>query len=124
MRGSLKPSGSRQCRRAAGLRFLGVGLVAAAATLTVADRSSGSYLDQHAQTERALPAPSAQAVSLALGAQRSVNAKPPAHAIRKQMPPPTRIIIPAIRVSARIIPLGLNRNRTIQVPRSFSVAGW
>src|SRR3954452_19828331 len=103
MRGSLKPSGSRQCRRAAALTVLGVGLVAAAATLTLADRSSGSYLDQHAQTERALPAPSAQVVSLALAAQRNVNAQPPrkgasakkkrARTVRKQMPPPARIII-------------------------------
>jgi sortase (surface protein transpeptidase) len=48
----------------------------------------------------------------------------PRHPVWKQMPTPTRIVIPAIRVSAPLIPLGLNRDRTIQVPQSFSVAGW
>jgi sortase (surface protein transpeptidase) len=45
-------------------------------------------------------------------------------ALRKQMPIPVRISIPAIGVDARVIPLGLNRDRTIQVPKNFANAGW
>ena len=41
-----------------------------------------------------------------------------------QLPIPVRVVIPAIGVSAPIIPLGLNRDGTLEVPRSFSVAGW
>jgi sortase (surface protein transpeptidase) len=40
------------------------------------------------------------------------------------MPRPARIVIPAIGVSAPIIPLALNADGTMQVPQSFSVAGW
>jgi sortase (surface protein transpeptidase) len=43
---------------------------------------------------------------------------------RKQMPDPVRIVIPAIRVNARIVPLGLNRDRTMQVPRNRADTGW
>jgi sortase family protein len=38
--------------------------------------------------------------------------------------PPRRIRIPAIGVSAPVIPLGLNKDRTIQVPKDFSKTGW
>jgi sortase (surface protein transpeptidase) len=44
--------------------------------------------------------------------------------LRNQMPIPVRISIPAIGVDARVIPLGLNRDRTIQVPKNFADAGW
>ena len=43
---------------------------------------------------------------------------------RKQMPAPIRISIPAIRVNAPIIPLGLRRDQTMQVPANFRDAGW
>lgn len=40
------------------------------------------------------------------------------------MPAPVKISIPAIGVSAPIIPLDLGADRTLQVPASFSVTGW
>jgi sortase (surface protein transpeptidase) len=40
------------------------------------------------------------------------------------MPRPVRIVIPAIRVSAPVIPLHLNRDRTLQVPKVWTQAGW
>jgi sortase (surface protein transpeptidase) len=43
---------------------------------------------------------------------------------RKQMPDPVRIVIPAIGVNARVIPLGLNRDQTIQVPANAADTGW
>jgi LPXTG-site transpeptidase (sortase) family protein len=45
-------------------------------------------------------------------------------ATREQMPPPVRIVIPAIDVSARVVPLGLNPDRTLEVPRNFAETGW
>ena len=41
-----------------------------------------------------------------------------------QLPIPVRVVIPSIGVSAPLIPLGLNRDGTLEVPKSFSVAGW
>jgi sortase (surface protein transpeptidase) len=48
----------------------------------------------------------------------------PKAATRKQMPDPVRIVIPAIGVNARVIPLGLNRDQTIQVPTNAADTGW
>jgi LPXTG-site transpeptidase (sortase) family protein len=38
--------------------------------------------------------------------------------------PPRRIRIPAIGVSAPIVPLGLNKDHTIEVPQHFTDTGW
>jgi sortase (surface protein transpeptidase) len=43
---------------------------------------------------------------------------------RRQMPSPIRVSIPAIGVDARVIRLGLNPDRTIQVPSNLADAGW
>lgn len=43
---------------------------------------------------------------------------------RKQMPRPIGIVIPAIGLSAPVAPLGLNRDRTLQVPTDFGDTGW
>jgi sortase (surface protein transpeptidase) len=43
---------------------------------------------------------------------------------RKQMPIPVRVVIPAIGVDARIVELGLNPDRTMQVPTTLADAGW
>jgi LPXTG-site transpeptidase (sortase) family protein len=43
---------------------------------------------------------------------------------RVQMPAPVRISIPAISVSAPVIPLGLNPDRTLEVPTDFGDTGW
>jgi LPXTG-site transpeptidase (sortase) family protein len=88
---------------------VGAGFVAVAAA-----RAFGT---QHpSETQRFLPVPSSKAVAsvASLGATQSHG----------QMPRPVRIIIPAIRVSAPVIPLRLNRNRTLQVPKVWSQAGW
>jgi sortase (surface protein transpeptidase) len=44
--------------------------------------------------------------------------------VERQAPRPTHIRIPAIGVSARIIPLGLAADGTMQTPRKFSDTGW
>jgi sortase (surface protein transpeptidase) len=40
------------------------------------------------------------------------------------MPRPVHIAIPSIDVSARVIPLGLNPDRTLEVPTNFADTGW
>jgi LPXTG-site transpeptidase (sortase) family protein len=67
------------------------------------------------QMKRLLPLPSAQAVARAA-------AVPTARG--RQEPRPVRIVIPAIGVSAPVIPLHLNRNGTLQVPKTISQTGW
>lgn len=93
----------------AALILLAVGLFIAAGI--TARRSEA----RSTQNDRALPLPK----SGTLAATAFAKTAP-----RKQMPIPIRILVPAIRVNARIIPLGRNRDRTIQVPRSFAQAGW
>lgn len=42
----------------------------------------------------------------------------------RRAPQPARIEIAAIGVSARVIELGLNPDRTLEVPQDYSEAGW
>jgi sortase (surface protein transpeptidase) len=44
--------------------------------------------------------------------------------VRRQLPDPVRIVIPSIGVDARVIRLGLNPDRTIEVPTNFADTGW
>ena len=41
-----------------------------------------------------------------------------------QMPDPVRVEIPAIAVSAPVIPLGLNPDGSLEVPVDFADTGW
>jgi sortase (surface protein transpeptidase) len=43
---------------------------------------------------------------------------------RPQLPVPVRVVVPAIGVSAPVIPLAWNADGSMQVPASFSAAGW
>jgi hypothetical protein len=60
-------------------------------------------------------------------------ARPPRAAgteiVRRRRPPsrpaePTQVVIPAIGVRARIVRLGLNPDRSLEVPKDFDEAGW
>jgi sortase (surface protein transpeptidase) len=98
---------------------MGVGLLAAAGMLALAGRADGDpQLDTASQLQRTGTFPPAGGSSNERVQQK---AKVP---IRMEMPDPIRIVIPALGVSARILPLGLNADRTLQVPDSFSEAGW
>jgi hypothetical protein len=44
--------------------------------------------------------------------------------VDREAAPPRRIRIPAIGVAARVIPLGLNPDGTMQTPEDFSSTGW
>lgn len=130
---------TRQGRRriAAALALVGVGLVLGAGMLVLTSGAAEGRprLQTSLQLERAVSAPAQPAVDPgALQAtykrtsQKELRAK---HTPRRkpvpvqtQMPEPVRILIPAIGVSAPTIPVGLNADRTLQVPVSFSEAGW
>jgi sortase (surface protein transpeptidase) len=136
-------SPERQGRRrmtAAALTLSGL-CFASAGVVKLAEPSGTGQLDRSDQMKRVLPPPTPgplRGVAL-LGAtpptQPKPAAKPAAKAPRprpvprekrvwKQMPPPSRLEIPAIGVSAPIIKLGRNGDGTAQVPHSFSDAGW
>jgi LPXTG-site transpeptidase (sortase) family protein len=89
---------------------LGVGCFAVAGAYALEARQPGS------QTQRSLPLPSPRAIARAAALPTATQGR--------QMPRPVRILIPAIGVSAPVIPLHLNRNKTLQVPKSFSQTGW
>ena len=44
--------------------------------------------------------------------------------VERDAAPPRRIRIPAIGVSARVVPLGLKPDRSLQVPQQWSQTGW
>lgn len=90
--------------------LLGVGCLGVTTALALGDRARSS------QTHRLLPVPDARALAQVAAHTTVVRAR--------QMPGPVRIIIPAIGVSAPVIPLHLNRNRTLQVPTHWQQAGW
>jgi hypothetical protein len=110
--------GSRRGRRgltAAGLLVLvlGIALVAAALGVFAAQRCGGG---DEAQTGRL-------AMELNAVTEQGRGASEVRHAAR-HVARPVRIEIPSIGVDAAMIPLGLNRDRTLEVPTDFAQAGW
>jgi hypothetical protein len=63
-------------------------------------------------------------VGLSLSSPGTAAANDRTRPSRVQLPIPVRVVIPSIGVSAPLIPLGLNRDGTLEVPESFSQAGW
>jgi sortase (surface protein transpeptidase) len=54
----------------------------------------------------------------------AVRSEGVAHTTYSDSAPPRRIVIPAVGVSAKVIPLGLNKDGTIQTPTKWGVTGW
>jgi LPXTG-site transpeptidase (sortase) family protein len=102
---------------AAALTVVALALFAVAGTKALAINDG----PRDTSEQRVLPPPSPKTVRAELRRLELPAKRPPA---RRQMPTPTQIEIPAIGVSARIVPLGLNPDRTLQVPRRFADAGW
>ena len=101
----------RQRRRVlvAALMLMAAGLFAAAGV------TARDTVPPNSQLQRVFPPPESGTLAVSASSQA-----PP----RRQMPIPVRISIPAIGLSARVIPLGLNRDRTVEVPTNFSDTGW
>jgi LPXTG-site transpeptidase (sortase) family protein len=117
------PSRTLRTRRrwAIVLGLAGIGLAVTALTLGGEQRTPS--LDVHAQDERLLPVPTLQLPTTTAAAKQRAP-RPTTTPVDRQMPRPVRIAIPAIGVSAPVIPLGQNTDGTMETPRDFSVAGW
>jgi sortase (surface protein transpeptidase) len=112
--------GGRTKRLPKNLRSYGValllavlGLVLAVTSATSSGWARTSYADRHPETERLGTTVPGRLVPVSSHPQ-----------LQRQMPVPTRIVVPAIGVNAPLIPLRRNRDGTVQVPHYFSVAGW
>jgi sortase (surface protein transpeptidase) len=72
------------------------------------------------------PAPPVEGARLAPPALHGVDVAPQRRRrlIDARAAPPRSIRIPAIGVSARLVALGLNPDRTLEVPRRWADAGW
>jgi LPXTG-site transpeptidase (sortase) family protein len=98
-------------------------LLTAAAATALATRGT----PPDGREQRVLPPPQQQPLQRTLPVRphpqrvRVRTARPPAS---RQLPLPVRIRIPAIGVSAPFVRLGLNRDRTLQVPRRTDAVGW
>jgi sortase (surface protein transpeptidase) len=107
----------------AALVLLGLGLLTAAAALALRPPNGSTQL------ERVLPAPSSESAGNEDGgngrAEAARSNEPRAKQTpRVQLPDPERIVIPAIGVSAPVISLGLNPDRTLEVPEDYGDTGW
>jgi LPXTG-site transpeptidase (sortase) family protein len=108
----------RDRKKSWGRRRLGIGLmIIVLGTLVVAVGVSLSAQAPDTQAE-----PIVDASNAPLPREKQSALAPTSS--RKQMPRPVRIVIPSIGLSAPVVPLGLNRDRTLQVPRHFGDTGW
>jgi len=95
--------------------LLGLALIAAAVAWLATPRSGGGE-----PTRPAAPRAAATATADAAPAEAVHPPAPPA----RRAAPPVRIEIAAIGAHAPVIPLGLNRDGTLEVPTDFGDAGW
>jgi hypothetical protein len=100
-----------------GLILLGHAAYRATSSGSAADAADPTRREPDVQPDTTGPVP-------AEATQRRVVRNLGAEPIRWQMPDPVRLQIPAIGLTAPIIPLGLNDDGTLEVPTSFSVTGW
>ena len=103
--------------------LVALGLFAAAGAVALATRvrSTPPSIDSAAQAKRLLPVAAEES---APGATSSATGTAERKPKLTEMPRPTHIEVPAIGVSARVVPLGLNPDGTIEVPQDFDDTGW
>jgi LPXTG-site transpeptidase (sortase) family protein len=123
--------GRGQRLTAAALVLLGVAMIIVGGVMVT--RSSAARTGVDGTTERVAGAPTVPLAPPAVSssapqpAQRRGNFtihRPGDRPVNWQMPNPIRLLVPAMGMSAPIIPLGLNPDGSLEVPKSFSVAGW
>jgi sortase (surface protein transpeptidase) len=115
-------TGSQRRRlQVAVLALAGTAVVAPVVAVAVGRPPQGTQLDAHAQYQRVLPTPGASAVVAKKSPRKKARH---ARHVWKQMPRPVRVLIPAIGASAPVIPLGLNRDGTMQTPNNVTDTGW
>jgi hypothetical protein len=103
--------------------LLGVVLVAIAAIgLFARDDRSHADATYGEPTHRVVfdirPAPAA------LPTTTTTTTAPPATTAPRPIPLPVSVSIPSVGIGSPLIPLGLNPDNTLEVPKDFGVAGW
>jgi sortase (surface protein transpeptidase) len=86
-------------------------------------RPGDAQLNTRSQSERVLPVPAPHRIIETRVNPRSAR-RAQQRRVWTQLPRPVRLGIPAIGVSAPIIPLGLNGDGTTQTPKSSTDTGW
>jgi sortase (surface protein transpeptidase) len=102
--------------------IVGVALLAVVVALALSDDRGAAPTAGAVPTVTTAPHPGERAQPVNVAPQRPAADGPkrrPQRAAR-----PVRIEIPAIGVRAPVIPLGLNSDRSLEVPTDFSEAGW
>lgn len=119
----LRPSSRRRRRRRASERIAPGALLATflVAVLVLAGLAVVVSVPRQAAGERAPVAAQPQPVRRADIVKAPVAAAPRSAG---RAPRPIRIMIPAIGVSAPVIPLGLDRKGALEVPQDFAETGW
>jgi sortase (surface protein transpeptidase) len=114
---------SQRRRIAAALVLFGLALLAPAVGAELVRPAEDAQLDTRSQSERVLPFPSPHRIS-----EVRVKSRPRqrqrGRRVWTQLARPVRLSIPAIGVSAPIIPLGLNDDGTAETPDSTTETGW
>ena len=88
--------------------------------------SAGSVLEAWRSTTRyryLVPAPVAHTVSSGRGRPTDRHRPRPLQSWQRSVAPPVKVSIPAVGLSARVVPVGLTGNGQVQMPDP-SVAGW
>ncbi len=111
-------------RFAAALVLLGLAFLVPAVGQKLFRQAEDAQLDTRSQSERVLPVPAPQRISETRMNLRSARRPQPMRRVWTQLPRPVRLGIPAIGVSAPIIPLGVNSDGTTQTPDSSTDTGW
>jgi hypothetical protein len=101
-------------------------LVVTGAAGCAADRPAGERVSHAAPPASRSAVAGATSTQPAAGPTRSTEVIDfPVGSWRRLPPsPPVRVEIPAIGVSSPLVRLGLNRDRTMEVPGDFQAAGW
>jgi sortase (surface protein transpeptidase) len=119
------PRWATQRRRfAAALALLGLAFLVPAVGPKLFRPAEDASLDTRSQSERVLPVPAPRRINETRANPRPARRPEPTRRAWTQLPRPVRLGIPAIGVSAPIIPLGLNSDGTTETPESTSDTGW
>jgi sortase (surface protein transpeptidase) len=111
-------------RLAAALVLLGLAFLVPAVGPKLFRPAENAQLDTRSQIERVLPVPAPSRIITTRENARSGTRPQPLRRVWTQLPRPVRLGIPAIGVSAPIIPLGLSSDGTTQTPESSTDTGW
>ena len=109
-------------RFAAALVLLGLAFLVPSFGPRLFGSTGNAQLDTRSQSERVLPVP--HRIIETRANPTSARRPQPGRRVWTQLPRPVRLGIPAIGVSAPIIPLGVNGDGTTQTPESSTDTGW